>query len=78
MQKWLNLDDFITPEMIQLLYWVFLIIAVVYGIASMAYLGFFIGLVRIVFGVIIARVASELIMVLFNINDSLKKIAEKE
>lgn len=78
MEKFLNLNDLITPKFVQLLYWVLLVIAIVSGIGAMGYVGVLNGLVRIVFGIILARVGCELLIVLFKINENLQKIADKE
>lgn len=78
MEKFLNLNDLIAPKFIQLLYWIFLAIAIVAGILKMGYTDFFVGLLYMISGVIFARVGCELLIVLFKINDNLQKIADKE
>ncbi len=77
MEKWLNVDGQMATKYIQMLYWVLLALAVLSGLASWAYIGFFAGITRLVLGVVLVRVGCEVLIAFFNINDNLQKLADK-
>ncbi|MDX5300188.1 MAG: DUF4282 domain-containing protein [Gammaproteobacteria bacterium] len=77
MKELLFLDDMITPKVITFIYWLALI-AIVLGSLFTIFQGEIIGgLLTLVGGAIAARVWCELIIVIFRINENLKKIAER-
>lgn len=80
----LTFDKMITPKIISFIYWFLLIVTLGYGLYSMfggygkfTISKFFIGLITIGVGALISRVWCELLIVIFKINENLKKIAEK-
>lgn len=72
-------DEMLTPKVLQLAYWAALA-AVVWGglgkVFSGSFYGFIEGLVFIALGCLVARVASELVMLLFQAHESLETIAK--
>ncbi len=77
-------EAMLTPKIITLVYWFLLLLAVFSGLGYMfgGYGGFtfgkFItGLLILVGGAIGARIWCELLIVLFKINDNIKRLAEK-
>lgn len=77
MRDLLFLDTMIIPKVITLFYWVLLLVAAVSGIGTMIAGSFFSGLMVIAGGMFAARVWSELIIVLFKINEALQEIRTK-
>lgn len=82
MNAFLNFDNFITPKFISVLYWILLAVIVLSGLSFMftsrlGFGGFLIGLVIILLGVLFTRIYCELLMVVFSMNNHLKKIGEK-
>jgi small-conductance mechanosensitive channel len=79
-------DDMLTPKFITLIYWIGLIAAVFAGVGSIFMMGFdyvtfggFLkGLLITVLGAVAVRVWCELTMVLFKINENVKKIADSK
>lgn len=78
-------DDMITPKIITVIYWLLLLGVVITGIGSMftGYAGFTFGsflkgIFMIIFGAIGVRIWSELLIVLFKINENIQKIADKD
>ncbi|HGB4253000.1 TPA: DUF4282 domain-containing protein [Salmonella enterica subsp. enterica serovar Virchow] len=74
-RQWLDFDEMITPKIIKIIYWIFLVITVVGGVTGM-FANFFAGLIGLVFGVIGLRVGCEMVILMFNIYKQLKKIAD--
>ena len=78
MLEFLSFRKFLTPLVIQILFWVGVGICVVEGIAVIATVGKFSalgvinGLLVLVIGPVAVRVLCELIMAVFGIHDSLK------
>ena len=77
MRDLLYLDNMIVPKVITFFYWVLLLVAAVSGIGTMVAGGFITGLIVIAGGMFAARVWSELIVVLFKINEALQEIRKK-
>lgn len=82
MNAFLNFDNFITPKFISVLYWILLAVIVLSGLSFMftsrlGFAGFLIGLVIILLGALFTRIYCELLMVVFSMNNHLKKINEK-
>lgn len=75
-------DSMLTPKIITGVYWLLLVSVIVSGLGAVfsgeGFSGFMMGIVIIVVGSVLARIWCELLIVLFKINDNLKKIAEKE
>jgi len=84
MKDVLFFDSMLTPKIITFVYWLLLIVAVVVGIGSWSagYGGFTFGKFMMGLGIIIgggvgARIWCELLIVLFKINENIKKMADK-
>jgi len=77
MRDLLFLDTMIIPKIITLFYWVLLLVAAVSGIGTMLAGSLSSGLMVIIGGMFAARVWSELIIVLFKINEALQEIRTK-
>lgn len=72
-------ESMLTPKIITAVYWLLLLGALVSGLGMMfgPAGSFFAGLGVIIIGAIGARIWCELLIVLFKINENLKKTAEK-
>ncbi|WP_036543899.1 DUF4282 domain-containing protein [Nitrincola lacisaponensis] len=80
-------DAMLTPKIITIVYWLLLAGVVITGLGMIfgsfnAYYGggmmFLGGLATIIFGSIGVRIWCELLIVLFKINDNIRKVAEKQ
>lgn len=73
-------DSMLTPKIITFVYWLILLSVTISGLGAMfsgnGFAGFMGGLGIIVGGAVFARIWCELLIVLFKINDNLKKMAE--
>lgn len=58
LRQWLEFDEMITPKIIKVIYWIFLVITIVGGVIGM-FANFFAGFIGLVFGVIGLRVGCE-------------------
>jgi hypothetical protein len=72
----LRFETMITPIVIQIIFWVAVVIVVIAGIGQMVHGGFAVvtGLLTIVLGPIAARIYCEIVIVFFRINDHLRQI----
>ncbi len=84
MRDILFFDNMLTPKIITVVYWLFLLAAVFGGIGSMfggyngfTIGGFFLGLFYMVIGAVAARIWCELLIVLFKMNEALQEIRKK-
>jgi hypothetical protein len=84
MRDLLFFDKMLTPKIITFVYWLLLVGAIFGGIGSMfaGYSGltfgsFLMGLVYIIGGIIGARIWSELLIVLFRMNEALQDLRSK-
>jgi len=78
----LRLDNMITPKIITGVYWLFLAVAVIKGLEKMFGTGFsfgnfLTGLVTIALYAVSARIVSELLIVLFKMNEALQDMRNK-
>jgi len=76
--KVLFFDEMLTPSLIQLAYWLGLLAVVWSGLGSMfssGFPGFLEGIVRILVGGILVRVAAEIVMLFFQMHDNLESLA---
>ncbi len=77
MRDLLYLDNMLIPKVITFIYWMLLGIAVISGVGTMLAGSFLSGLMVIAGGMFAARVWSELIIVLFKINEALQEMRAK-
>ncbi|MEO0369147.1 MAG: DUF4282 domain-containing protein [Pseudomonadota bacterium] len=71
-------EEMLTPSLLRLVYWVALVAVLWEGLGKMfshGLGGFVEGIVFIVLGGLIVRVASELVMLLFQLNENMEKVA---
>lgn len=74
-------NSMLTPKIITLVYWLLLIGVLIGGVLMMFGVlggGFIEGLLLIVFGSAGARIWSELMIVMFKINENLQRVADKK
>ena len=72
-------DEMLTPKLIRLAYWLGLLAVVwitIGDLFSNGFFGFFETIVQFVIGVIVVRVAAELVMVLFKLHDNSSAIVK--
>ena len=73
-QAVLYLDEMVTPKLVTFFYWILLFAFITKGIGDIFEGDFFRGLVWVVGGSLASRVACELVVVLFRINEILHEI----
>ena len=75
MKDFLTFKTMITPMIIQILFWIGVAVTVIGGFVSMfSYGGFWRGLLMVLLGPVFVRLFTELLIVTFSINDSLRII----
>lgn len=74
MGDFLRFEVMITPILIQVLFWIAVVAAIIVGILIIIDSGDARGLLIIIFGPILARIYAEILIVLFRINDHLRHI----
>ena len=83
---WLYLKKMITPIVIQIIYWLGIVVAVIFGLIAIVKafgpfgggaIGLVTGVLMIVLGPILVRVYCEILVVMFNIYEELKKLNAK-
>ncbi|OQB55802.1 MAG: hypothetical protein BWX99_01042 [Deltaproteobacteria bacterium ADurb.Bin151] len=75
-------DSMLTPKIITLVYWFLLFVACVVGlmfggVGGVTFGKFILGIAIIIGGAVTARIWCELLIVLFKIDENIKKIADK-
>lgn len=80
MKNLFHFDSMLTPKIITFVYWLLLLSAVITGLGTMfsgfGITSFFLGLVTIIGGAVLARIWCELLIVLFKIHENIKKVAD--
>jgi hypothetical protein len=76
MGDFLRFETMITPVVIQMVFWIAALVAVIIGIVTMAQggLSVLVGLLILILGVLGARIYCEILIVFFRINDHLRGI----
>ncbi|MCL5974238.1 MAG: DUF4282 domain-containing protein [Gammaproteobacteria bacterium] len=80
MRDILFFDSMLTPKIITLVYWLLLVAVVISGLGMMFSGGigsFLMGIFTMLAGAVGARIWCELLIVLFKINENMKKVADK-
>lgn len=84
MERLLRFDEMVTPKIITLVYWLALGAALLGGLASMfvgmgrfSGAGFLMGIAILVGGSLSARIACELLIVLFKIHENIHFLAKR-
>lgn len=78
MKDFVFLDVMLTPKIITVIYWLWVIVAIVGGVGLLISGSFISGLGALIGGILIARITSELLIVVFKIHENIKKIAESK
>ena len=73
----LSFDKFVTPTIIQVLFWVVFVIIVLSALGTMFTESFLAGLGILVLGPVFWRVYCEILLVLFRSNDNLRTIRDR-
>jgi hypothetical protein len=77
-QKALFLNEMLTPSLIRIAYWLCLVAVAWNGLGHMfsgGFSNFIEGIAYIATGAILARVAAELVILLFKLNENMEKVA---
>jgi len=77
MNEHLKFDKMIAPVIIQVVFWVGVVVVVLTGLVQLftgGFLGVITGLLTIVIGPLIVRLYCEIIIIVFKINDTLHEI----
>jgi hypothetical protein len=75
LKDFLTFRKMITPLIIQVLFWIGVAVVIIGGFVSMfSYGGFWKGLLMVLIGPFVVRLWTELLIVIFKINDSLTDI----
>ncbi len=77
MKDFFNFKQFITPIIIQILFWIFVVFSVIAGLFMMGTAGVIPGLLTIIFGPIFIRVYFEVIILFFKIYERLASLDDK-
>jgi len=64
----------ITPMIVQVLFWMAVLFSIIVGIFDFVHGKYLYGFEILIFGPLLARIAAELIMIFFRMNDSLNEI----
>ena len=75
MNDFLSLRKFITPALIPLVFWIGSIWVIIADITFMFKVSFWVGLVKLIFGLVLVRIFAEVLVVLFRMHDALVKMA---
>ena len=85
MKEFFLFNEMITPRIITFIYWLLLVVALFSGLSmmfggmgGMTFGSFISGLLTIAGGALGARIWSELLIVLFKINDNLRRMADHQ
>jgi hypothetical protein len=74
MDDYLTFRKMITPIIIQVIFWLVVVVVVLSGLVTMFSDSFFGGLLIIVFGPLVVRIYCEILIVIFRMNDTLTDI----
>lgn len=74
MKDFLCFRTMITPVIVQVLFWLAVLFSMIIAIFNFVHTKYLYGVEIIIFGPLFARIAAELIMIFFRMNDSLTKI----
>jgi hypothetical protein len=76
MRDFLRFETMITPIVIQVIFWLAVLIAIIAGIMQIVHGGAAIitGILTIIFGPLVARIYCEIVILFFRINDHLRAI----
>ena len=78
LKDYLTFKKMITPMVIQIVFWIWVVFIIIGGLGMMFTVSFFGGLGMILFGPILARISIELIIVMFEISEGIQTIAKRK
>lgn len=78
MRDFLFLDVMLTPKIITFIYWLWVVVAIIAGFGLIFTGSFISGISTLLGGIVGARIASELLIVVFKIHENIKKIADSK
>ena len=76
MNEYVSFQKMITPALIQIIFWIMLVVAVITALGTMFGKSLVLGLIMLVLGPIMVRVYCELLIVVFRINENLAAIRQ--
>ena len=84
MEEFLNFKKMITPLVIKILFWIGIVLVVIAGLGSIigglagggGFPAVLVGLITILIGPLFVRIYCELLIVIFNVNDTLTEIKD--
>lgn len=76
MNEYLSFRRMITPLLIQVFFWIGVVVAVLSALVMMVKGSFFVGLVGLIVGPVIVRIECELLILLFRMYDELVSIRQ--
>ena len=74
MKDFLCFRKMIMPVIVQILFWLVVLYSIIIAVVDFAHAKYWYGVAIIIFGPLLARVAAELIMIFFRMNESLNEI----
>ena len=76
MGDFLRFETMITPVVIQVIFWIAVIVAIISGIITMTHGGWsvLVGFLILILGPLLARIYCEILIIFFRINDHLRAI----
>lgn len=74
MKDFLTFKKMITPIIIQVLFWIAVVVVVIFGFYTMFATSFFQGLLMVILGPVVYRILFEMMIVMFKMNDTLTDI----
>jgi uncharacterized integral membrane protein len=77
MNEFLKFQKMIAPIIIQVLFWIAIVVNVIFAFITMFSTDFWLGLVILILGPIIIRLYFELLIVIFKIYETLREIKDK-
>ena len=75
--EYLKFKKMITPVFIQILFWIFAVLAVIGGLVALSQRQPIVGIVMIFLGPLMVRIWAECLLVIFKIHDALQSIDKK-
>ncbi len=78
MKNFLCFRTMVTPVIVQILFWVAVVFSVVVAIMNFTHGQYRYGVEVLILGPLLARIASELIIIFFRMNDALSKIEKNK
>ena len=78
MNEYLTFEKMITPLIIQIVFWLGVVVTVLGGLTTMFTTSFFYGLMILVLGPLVIRIYCEITIIFFRIHDTLRDIRDSQ